>query len=186
MITHAYLLHGWGGSPTGAWKPWLKRELEKVGVQVVCPQLPNTDTPRIAEWVPFLEKLIASKPEETLIVAHSLSVPAVLMFLEQLPEDVRFAKVVFVGGVYRDILQLNEDEKRIAAPWLEHEYSSQHIRAVAPNITAFFSDDDPYIPLTTADEAARDFGVHTIIDRACGHYNGPEYHQFLDEITKSL
>jgi uncharacterized protein len=183
MITHAYLLHGWGGTPTGAWKSWLKGELEKMGVRVVCPQLPNADVPRVEEWVQFLQKLITSAPEQTLIVAHSLSAPAVLMFLERQPDTARFAQVIFVGGVYRDIDTLDAAGEEIARPWLTHMYDAAQIRAVAPCIDAFFSDDDVLIPLSTATDMQRDFGVVPHIEHGMGHYNGQEYSQILEAVN---
>lgn len=186
MLKHAYLLHGWGGTPTGAWKPWLQKELEARGVHVVCPQLPNAENPTVEEWVPFLESLITSTPEETLVMAHSLSVPATLMYLERQREGARFAKIIFVGGVYRSIDQLAHEEVQTADPWLTHLYNIPRIRTVAPRITAFFSDDDHHIPLSTRDAMVKDFGVTAITDHACGHYNGLVYPQFLNEIEKSL
>jgi uncharacterized protein len=186
MIQSVYLLHGWDGTPNGAWKPWLKKELEIRGLEVMCPQLPHADIPMIDEWVPFLEKTVTSEPAATCIVAHSLSAPAVLMFLERQPKNARFAKVIFVGAVYRKIDTLDAAGEQIARPWLTHTYDAPHIRTVAPNITAFFSDDDPLIPLETGDSMHTDFGVRAITDHACGHYNSTEYPQFLEEIIKSV
>jgi hypothetical protein len=108
------------------------------------------------------------------------------MFLERQPETARFAKIIFVGGVYRSIDQLERGEVTTANPWLTHVYNLAHIRTVAPNITAFFSDDDPHIPIATRDAMVRDVGVTAVTDHACGHYNGTQYPQFLKEIERNM
>jgi hypothetical protein len=164
----------------------MQRELEAQGVRVVCPQLPNADVPKIDEWVPALERLVTSKPEETLIVAHSLSVPAVLMYLERLQKEAQFAQIIFVGGVYRAIMGLVGEEEGVARPWLTHVYDAEQIREVAPRIEGFFSTDDPCIPVATAEDMQRDFGVVPSIEQGMGHYNGAEYPQFMSAISKLL
>jgi len=53
-----FMAHGWAGSPEGGWLEWLKIELEKRGFEVTASQMPNVETPKIGEWVPFLSGLV--------------------------------------------------------------------------------------------------------------------------------
>jgi hypothetical protein len=84
-----------------------------------------------------------------------------------------------LAGVYRAINTLDAAGEEIARPWLTHVYDSELICTVAPRIQAFFSDDDVLIPLSTAEDMQRDFGVVPHIEQGMGHYNGKEYPQFL-------
>ncbi len=44
---HAFLIHGWSGSPHGDWFPWAAEQLAGKGYEVITPQMPDTDTPTI-------------------------------------------------------------------------------------------------------------------------------------------
>src|SRR3989338_4454364 len=63
MKKRVFVIHGWGGSPGGGWKPWLKEELEARGFQVIMPQMPNPEFPKMDEWVGTLASLVG-KPEK--------------------------------------------------------------------------------------------------------------------------
>lgn len=51
MTKRLIIVHGWGGSPDEGWFPWLKNEAEKLGFSVSVPAMPNTNEPRIFNWV---------------------------------------------------------------------------------------------------------------------------------------
>jgi len=45
------IVHGWYGYPHEGWFPWLKKVLEDKGYSVEVPEMPDTDHPKIDEWV---------------------------------------------------------------------------------------------------------------------------------------
>ncbi|MCX6987920.1 MAG: alpha/beta hydrolase, partial [Chlamydiae bacterium] len=80
-MIRAILIHGNGNSkPTDNWLPYLKRELEKIGIKVEAPQFPDTELARSSYWLPFLEKLKAD--ENTIIVGHSSGAIAAMRYAE--------------------------------------------------------------------------------------------------------
>ncbi len=65
------IIHGYTGSSTKNFIPWLKRELEAKGYEVETPELPNTNNPKESEQVEYV--LTHCKLDEnTVIIGHSL------------------------------------------------------------------------------------------------------------------
>lgn len=56
-MKQAYIIHGWGGTTTESWFPWLKKELKSRGFKVEVPAMPNPNTPKIRDWVDNLNIL---------------------------------------------------------------------------------------------------------------------------------
>ena len=89
------LLHGYKGSPTGVFLPWLKRELESRGYRVSVPQLPNTENPTVLEQVAYVLKNIPFN-ESTVLLGHSLGAPVAIKVVEGLSKPIR--KLVLAAG----------------------------------------------------------------------------------------
>ena len=95
----AYIVHRWDGGPESDWYPWLKNELEKKGFIVYIPEMPNTQHPKIEEWLPHLKKIVGKWNENTLFVGHSVGCQAILRLMEGSDKK--------AGGVY------------LVAPWMK-------------------------------------------------------------------
>jgi predicted alpha/beta hydrolase family esterase len=69
------VLHGWQNHrPAEHWQWWLVDRLRSEGEQVLYPQLPSPDAPRLAEWQAALAAEWAQMGDgERVVVAHSLS-----------------------------------------------------------------------------------------------------------------
>ena len=59
-----------GGSPKDNWFPYLKEELEKLGVNVVASEFPDNDLARESYWIPFLKDNLQAD-EHSILVGHS-------------------------------------------------------------------------------------------------------------------
>jgi hypothetical protein len=64
------ILHGWQGSGPGHWQTWLAERLRGDGHDVLYPDLPDPDRPRLEAWLEALEGL--RRPGDT-VVCHSLA-----------------------------------------------------------------------------------------------------------------
>lgn len=170
----AYIFHGWSGSPDNGFKPWIKNELEKVGYMVESPQMPDTDTPKIETWLPFVQNLIQNPDEETILIGHSMGGAVVLRYLETLPEGIQIKKAVLVAPVVDAIKDMGEEEKSIAKPWLETPLNFEKIKRSAKEIIGFFSDNDKYIPLESEKILREQCGAKTFIEHQKGHYSNSD------------
>jgi predicted alpha/beta hydrolase family esterase len=170
-MKRAIILHGWGGTPEKGFKPWLKRALEQHGYQLYVPALPNTDRPILEEWLATLNHIVGVPDQDTVLIGHSLGGLLVLKYLESLPKGKRIGKAILVAPVVDAIIDMNDEEQSIANPWLEKQLDGQKILTSVGSLSAFFSDDDPAIPLSSESVLRNWGGVHTIVEHQMGHYN---------------
>lgn len=170
----AFIVHGWGGRPEQGFKPWLKKELEARGFAVEVPVMPDTDNPKIDAWVSELQKVIVRPNEDTILVGHSLGAPAILHFLERLPDGVRIGKVVLVAPVVDCITGMSEEKLAIVREWFETTIDFEKVKRSSREIVAFFSDNDHFIPLSSEKTLKDNLGCRTIIEHAMGHYSSDD------------
>lgn len=167
-MKRVFIIHGWGGHPNEHWSPWLKRELEKRGFSVETPQMPDTDNPSIEQWVPFLAKLVGKPDKETYFIGHSIGCQTIMRYLEKIKEPV--GGVVFVAGWVKLKGLETPEEEHIAKPWLEAPIDFGKIKRAAKNFVAFFSDDDPFVPLDDTKVFKEKLGAKIIVEKNKGHY----------------
>jgi len=67
-VSRIIILHGITGHDQRHWFPWLKQEMEKQGVEVLIPNMPNTDDPTYAEQLAFLQNELKDKLDENTII----------------------------------------------------------------------------------------------------------------------
>jgi len=63
------VIHRWEGTPQSDWYPWLRTEIEKKGFEVTVPLMPNTEEPKINEWVSTIKNLIKN-PNQDICKQH--------------------------------------------------------------------------------------------------------------------
>lgn len=166
----AYLVHGWGGSSTNCWFPWLKAELKKEGFHVTALQLPTPDKPTIDGWVRYVAK--NTKPDmNTIFIGHSIGCQTILRFLEQ--TNAKVLATFFVAGWFHLTLEgmPTEIDKRIASPWLKSPIDFKQVRKHCVHFTAIFSRDDPYVPVSDAKLFKNRLRAKIIIEEDQGHYD---------------
>ncbi|HEX5448166.1 MAG TPA: alpha/beta hydrolase [Candidatus Saccharimonadales bacterium] len=144
----ALILHGTASDHMGNWFPWLKTELEKLGLEEVwVPDLPGSEKPNVERYTKFL----LSKNwdfDNTLIIGHSSGAVEVLDLLENLPEgqkaNTAIMVAVFKGGLGWESLKDLETVK----------FDYDKIKSKAKKLIVVHSDDDPHCPIDGAREIA--------------------------------
>ncbi len=136
-MSNVSLFHGTGSSPNDFWIPWLKKELEQGSHKVWAPQLPNADTPRLKEWLPFcLSNRDFFDIEDSILVGHSAGCPLILSLLERI--EVKVKKVILVAG-FAQPLNSNDPEEILPAT-----FNWGKIRSFADSFVIINSDNDPW------------------------------------------
>ncbi len=192
MKKRAFIIHGWESNPDEGWLPWLKRELEERDFEVFAPQMPNTDEPKIEEWVSFLAGLVGEPDENTYFVGHSIGCQAITRYLETL-EDKKIGGAVFAAGwfslteyAYAEDPECEEETRKIAEPWLNTPVDFEKIKKTTRNFAAIFSDNDPYVDLSNADIFREKLGAEIIIEKGKGHLRGEDGVMELDSALRSI
>lgn len=145
-MKRVFIVHGWGDKPGDHWIPWLKRQLERKGFSVVAPAMPNTDAPVIGPWVSHLNGEVGEVDADTYYIGHSIGCQTILRHLEHQPAGVTVRGAAFVGPWF-DLTLDSEDEEAIARPWIDTPIEFEKVRIHLPPPDAFFSTDDPFVPL---------------------------------------
>lgn len=174
MIKRVVLVHGWDGTPEDGWFPWLKQGLEKAQIEVLAPQLPETQNPRIYNWIPALDKAVGIVNEQTFFIGHSMGCQAIVRYLEELPSNTNVGGAIFVAGFFDALTNLNEPQETIDTVnhWLNPRIDFTKVRSKLPKSIAIFSDNDPYVPLMNQDKFQDQLNSEIVIVKQAGHFSG--------------
>ena len=153
-----------GGSPfSEGWFGWLKRELTKRNIKVDFLEMPNTNNPKIGEWVSYLNNTLKELDEQTYFIGHSIGCQAIIRYLEQLPENIKVAGCIFVAGFFNLPNLKTQEEIKIARPWIETPINFEKIKIHTRNFLAFFSNDDPDVSVSDSKLFKKRLGAKIII-----------------------
>ncbi len=167
-MKRAIIVHCWGGYPEYCWYPYVKKELEQAGFSVHVPAFPDTDAPKQAAWVPFLQKEIGTPDDDLFLIGHSVGCITILRYLETLGENERVGGVVSVAG-FTGNLGFEELSNYFGTP-----IDFPHIKSKAKNgFVVIHSDNDPYVPLHFADVFKKELDAEVIVKHDEGHFSGP-------------
>jgi len=168
------IAHGWEGNPEEGWFPWLRKQLEDNGFEVIIPQLPNPISPRIKTWVPALAAAVGTPDEQTYLIGHSMGCQAVARYLEGLPVGQTVGGAIFVAGFFKRLTNLDGDanSRETEKDWLSSKPDFEKIKTHLRRSIAIFSDDDPFVPSDNADDYRDQLGSEIIVKPGMKHFNG--------------
>jgi uncharacterized protein len=167
-------IHGNSGSqPTDNWWPYLKAELEKLGVPVIAPQFPDSDLARASIWLPFLKDELKAD-ENTILVGHSSGAIAAMRFAEK---NRLFASVLIAG--YTTTLGL---EKEKLSGYFDSPWDWEAIKKNQQWIAQFASTDDPWIPIEEPRVVHEKLATEYYEFTNQGHFGGDYYKETFPEL----
>jgi predicted alpha/beta hydrolase family esterase len=141
-MKRVFIIHGWDFNPTMHWYPWLKKELENKGFSVYVPEMPNTSTPIIKDWVAHLKSIVGKLDSNTYFIGHSIGCQTIMRYLEN--EKDKCGGAVFVAGWFK-LDNLEDDEvERIAEPWVQNNIDFAKVKNNINKLSVFLSSNDPY------------------------------------------
>ena len=164
-MKNALILHGTMGSPKGNWLQWLKRELTKMSYKVWVPKLPYPKKPRVSRNIKYI---LGNKKwkfnNDSVLIGHSSGPATILGILNELPENVKVKKCIFVSA-------FTENDWEPNAKLFDYKYDFAKIKKNAKNYILIHSDDDPYVPLEQSINLSKKLGGKLIVIRSQGHFN---------------
>lgn len=175
----ALILHGTDFSLTrnqrkNNWFPWLKKELEALRYEVLLPELPQADQPDIKRYWKFLTDKFDFN-QESILIGHSSGAAAILGILNLLPTSKPIDKAILVAGFLHDRGWNCEGlfTEELKWPKIKNQAQSIHI---------IHSDNDPYVPLSDAQELSQHLNTKVILKKGQKHFSvgtmGEKYRQF--------
>ena len=186
-----FIIHCWDGTKDDGWYPWLDKELSNKKNKVYRFNMPNTDKPKIEEWVSFLDKKVKILDENTYFIGHSIGCQTIMRYL-QTKEINKIGGILFVSP-WLDLLDYAiEDEESflVAKPWLSEKINFDKIKQFTNNINCIFSSNDYFVSLEQKNKFEKLLNAKTIVVNDKGHIsqddNVYELKEILDESIKML
>jgi len=185
------ILHGTTGTPDGNWFPWLKKELEKMGHNVLVPQLPTPEGQNPESWLKVIKKSVdkLGGTNNLVFVAHSMSPLSVCHFLEFINEEIKACFFVsgFAGMPDNEI----EPYSTLNPPFINRKIDWGKVKKGCKNTYCFSGDNDPYVPISIQKKFASKCGAREhIIIKDGGHLNSEfgytKFPLLLEKIKKEL
>ena len=170
MKKRVFIVHGWDGSSSEGWFPWLKKELESRGYDVTAPDMPETEAPEINKWIPLLSSLVGVPDEHTYFVGHSIGGNTILRYLESVsPQKVGGA--VLVAPYFGNVVLEEGEAETIAEPWLSKPIDFAKVKETAKNIVVILSDNDRWVPVGNKDFFHEALSPKIIVESGKGHFS---------------
>ncbi|HOX97313.1 MAG TPA: class I tRNA ligase family protein, partial [bacterium] len=151
------IVHGFTGHSQENWFPWFKQEMEKMGAKVIVPDMPNTNSPTLEEWVKYLGLIKDQFEGELTLIGHSLGAPAVCKFIEK--NDVKLKRLVLIAPAARGYLNLQglqaagfeKKDLKVVDDFFQHGFEWNKIKNKSDDSLIYISEDDPYIQTSVVD-----------------------------------
>jgi hypothetical protein len=140
-----------------------------MGYSVWVPVLPDTDTPDLKKWLPFVLK-DGNFNEDTILIGHSAGSPLILSILENIKLTIH--KAILVAGYFQ---MKNKDDNPLI---LQKEYDWKKIKKNVKDIIFINSSDDPWGCNDKAGlELFKHLGGTLIIREGEGHMGSDSFKQ---------
>ncbi|MEK6849677.1 MAG: alpha/beta fold hydrolase [Nanoarchaeota archaeon] len=185
-MKRVFIVHGWEFSPNMNWYPWLKKELTPKGFSVHTPEMPDTTAPRIDAWVKTLAKAVGTPTKNTYFVGHSIGCQAILRYLAKTKKEIGGIVLVAPWLTLTPEAMPDETYRATAKPWLETPIDYAAVLQTTANITAIFSDDDPYVSPDNITFFKRHLNAAIIMDKGKGHFSAEEKVTRLPSALKAV
>jgi len=169
-MKRVYLVHCWEGTSNDGWYPWIDKELSKYGIEVMRFNMPNTENPKIEEWVTALNSEVNTLDENTYFIGHSIGCQTIMRYLDT-KEICQIGGVLFVAP-WLDLLPeavADEESYNTAQPWLNTSINFDKVKQFTNNINCIFSTDDYFVSLEQEKEFKNKLNAKTYLVQGKGH-----------------
>ena len=182
-----YLVHCWEGTCEDGWYPWLDTQLSTDSIILKRFNMPNTNQPKIEEWVSELDKQVDTLDQDTYFIGHSIGCQTILRYLET-KEVTSIGGMLFVAP-WLDLLPeaiVDEDSFNTAYPWIHTPINFDKIKQFTNNISCIFSDNDYFVSLEQKNEFKEKLNAKTVVVKDKGHINQDDAVYELDELLNLI
>jgi len=160
------IIHGIYGHPEENWFPWLKRELEIKGFEVIVPKFPTPFNQSLESWLKVISNYENKIDEETVLIGHSLGASFILSYLEKSNNKIKAA--FLVAGYHK---MIENEFRELNKTFVEKQFDWSKIKKNCGKFFVVASDSDPYIPIEINKELAGILGAELKIIHNGGHLN---------------
>ncbi len=139
-VEHVVLIHGYGVSAHNLWFPWLHQELERRGIRVTAPTMPDPLRPDYKKWMRLGKPIAEGWSPQTLVVAHSLGGTLAMRLLQHSAKS-RVAGLVLVSPLFAASISV----KPLLA-FFQQPIDWRLLRKRAGRVHVIHAKNDPLVP----------------------------------------
>ncbi|MCC2630506.1 MAG: leucine--tRNA ligase [Candidatus Paceibacter sp.] len=148
------ILHGLTATPTVNWYQDAQERLNKLGYEVIIPDLPKSEkvlTPK--DWLTALNKIKFKREDELFIVGHSLGGATAAQYI--LKNNLKVKKLILVApvGKRKDWKHLKDlftaNQIKTIENFADAKIDFKKLNKLVSSTSIFASQDDPIIPIGT-------------------------------------
>jgi predicted alpha/beta hydrolase family esterase len=166
---------------TNNWYLYVKRELGKLGLEVIAENMPDPRVARREIWIPFIKEKL-SGDQDPILIGHSTGAIAVMRFLEE--NKCRLA--ILVASYHTDL----GDELESKSGYFDGPWRWGLIKKNAGKIVMFASESDPHIPISEPRLIREKTGAEYHEYKDGGHFGAPlnkrEFPEIVEIVKKEL
>lgn len=171
------IIHRWGGNSECDWIPWLKRELNKKDISAVSYNMPDTNRPKMDEWIQFISDVVGAPNEQTYFIGHSIGCQAIIRYISKLKGSRAIGGAVLVAPWVK-LANLASDEESIARQWITTPIDWENARSHCKKFTIIYSNNDRWVSEGEAKSIGKRLNAKMVFDKGKGHFTDE------DSITK--
>ncbi|HRZ30493.1 MAG TPA: leucine--tRNA ligase [Candidatus Paceibacterota bacterium] len=134
------ILHGWRSNGQSCFIPWLKKELEAKGHEVIALDLPNPFLPDVIEQAEYVLSKVKFD-EYTILVGHSLGSVVSYRILEKLNNPIR--KLILVAGLIEP--KFRDKERPLAKYLIDWKFDFNKIKKNVQEVVILEDNNDSII-----------------------------------------
>jgi len=176
------VIHGSYGSPFENWFPWLTKELETRGANVLVPQFPcGKGIQNYKNWENVLDAYAPFLGPETIFIGHSLAPAFIVDYL--INKEIKIKGLYCVAPFYHPLGLPEFDEVNVPF-FLKKDLL--RIRQLAEKRTCFISENDPYVPKDLSLDFAEKIKATTQFIPNAGHFNTTAGYNTFDILLQEI
>jgi|JI10StandDraft_1071094.scaffolds.fasta_scaffold12274_12 predicted alpha/beta hydrolase family esterase len=185
-MKRVFIIHGYTGSPNIVWYPWLRNELERLGVEVKVLKMPNRFFPKKQKWVKTVGDSVGDLNTETYFVGHSLGANTLMHYFAEMSGEVKLGGVVLVSGPYSmPVTSIRNLYYRIALrSFFNRPIEFRALSSMVGKTVVVHGDNDMIVPISQSEYIAAQLNAPLVVVKKGGHMIVKEAPAVLSAVLK--
>ncbi|ALB46499.1 RBBP9/YdeN family alpha/beta hydrolase [Clostridium beijerinckii] len=184
--TNIYVIHGYTSSSQSEWFPWLKEQFKNSPVKVNIPDMPDSGSPHLDQWIKHLRKNVLNIDENTIFIGHSLGCVTLLRYI--LEKNIKIKGAILVSGFINE--NPMDEQTEGLQEFIDEPLDIAGIKSLITSIIVITATNDDIVPTEATQKLAKELDANLIILSEGKHFIARDgYTDFpilLNEIKKLI
>ncbi len=178
--TKVFLIHGFDGTPNGGWRPYVMKGLADRDIYAASLAMPTPGTPQLNEWLEELHRhVIRNQNDDVYLIGHSLGGTTILRYIETYDAS-------NIKGVISVSAPCHQNANEKIQSFLSQDFDWAKMKNKVPRVVVVHGDNDPMVPVSDAQEIARELGGKLILIPNGKHLNSAAGFTELPEVLEEV